>query len=101
MYMARLHTEELLCAESSPSPASWIHPNAVIPADQSAPHRNTFLASRGWLSFGQYGHLNRLPLPSRFSDSSAMTCPHGIIIGGFWSVACSFDTGHTKIEWKR
>lgn len=30
-----------------------------------------------------------------------MTCPHGIIIGGFWSVACSLETGQTKIEWKR
>lgn len=64
-------------------------------------HINIFRASRGWLSFGQYGHLNRLPLHSRFSDSSAITCPQGIIIGGFWSVACSFDTGQTKIEWKR
>jgi len=64
-------------------------------------HRNTLRASLGWLSLGQYGHLNRLPLLSRRSDSSAMTCPHGIIIGGFWSVACSFETGQTKIEWKR
>lgn len=64
-------------------------------------YKNTFLASLGWLSLGQYGHLNRLPLPRRFNDSCAITCPHGIIIGGFSSVACSFDTGQTKIEWKR
>src|SRR4051794_25522333 len=64
-------------------------------------HRNTLRASLGWLSLGQYGHLNRLLFPRRFSDSSAMTCPQGIIIGGFSSVACSLDTGQTKIEWKR
>jgi hypothetical protein len=30
-----------------------------------------------------------------------MTCPHGIIIGGFSSVACSLETGQTKMEWNR
>ena len=33
--------------------------------------------------------------------SLAMTWPQLIIIGGFFSVACSFDTGHAKIEWYR
>lgn len=66
-----------------------------------ANHINIFRASRGWLSFGQYGHLNRPPLHKRFSDSSAITCPHGIIIGGFSSVACSLETGQTKMEWNR
>jgi hypothetical protein len=30
-----------------------------------------------------------------------MTCPQVIIIGGFWSVAWSLDTGHAKTEWYR
>jgi hypothetical protein len=31
--------------------------------------------------------------------SLQITCPHPIIIGGFSSVACSFETGQAKIEW--
>ena len=70
------------------------------PKPDSDHQRNTFFASRGLLSLGQYGHLNSEPLLSLSSDSLAMTCPHGIIIGGFWSVPCSFETGQTKMEWK-
>lgn len=61
--------------------------------------RKTFLASLGCDSPGQYGHLNLLFLLSLSSDSCAITWPHGIIMGGFWSVVCSFETGQTKIEW--
>jgi hypothetical protein len=63
-------------------------------------YKNTFTASLGWLSPGQYGHLNRVPLLSLAKDSSAMTWPQGIIMGGFASVDCSLETGQTKIEWK-
>ena len=63
-------------------------------------YKNTFTASLGWLSPGQYGHLNRVPLLSLSNDSCAMTCPQGIIMGGFASVDCSLDTGQTKMEWK-
>lgn len=31
--------------------------------------------------------------------SFVMTCAQDIIIGGFCSVDCSFDTGHVKMEW--
>ena len=61
---------------------------------------NSLFASSCRLSFGQYGHLNRDPFANRLNDSSATTCPHGIIIGGLSSVVCSFDTGQTKMEWK-
>ncbi len=63
-------------------------------------YRKTLRASRGCDSDGQYGHLKRAPLEIFSSDSLAMTWPHGIIIGGFWSVPCSFETGQTKMEWK-
>lgn len=58
----------------------------------------TCRASFGWLSAGQYGHLKR-PwfLLSLYSVSLATTCPHGIIMGGLLSVACSLLTGHTKM----
>lgn len=62
-------------------------------------YKNNFWASFGWLSFGQYGHLNLEPLLSLMRDSCAMTWPQGIIMGGFSSVVCSFETGQTKIEW--
>ena len=62
--------------------------------------RYTFIASRGCDSPGQYGHLNREPLLTFSSESLQITWPHGIIIGGFSSVACSLLTGHTKMEWK-
>lgn len=67
---------------------------------ESRIYRNTFFASRGCDSLGQYGHLKRAPLLSLWRDSSAMTCPQGIIMGGFWSVDCSLETGQTKMEWK-
>ena len=58
----------------------------------------SFFESSGLLSLGQYGHLNLDPLLNLVNDSWATTCPQGIIIGGFSSVVCSFDTGQTKIE---
>ena len=63
-------------------------------------YKTTCLASRIKLSFGQYGHLNRLPLLNLCRLSFATTCPQGIIMGGLLSVVCSFDTGHTKMAWK-
>ena len=58
----------------------------------------SFVESSGLLSLGQYGHLNLDPLLNLANDSCATTCPQGIIIGGFSSVVCSFETGQTKIE---
>src|SRR4051794_3101620 len=58
------------------------------------------IASFAWLSLGQYGHLNLIPLLNLCKLSFATTCPHGIIIGGLPSVVCSLLTGQTKIAWK-
>ena len=61
-------------------------------------YMKSFFESSGRLSLGQYGHLNRDPLLSLANDSCATTCPQGIIMGGFSSVVCSFETGQTKME---
>lgn len=53
------------------------------------------------ISDGQYGHLKDFVLffDIFMIDCLQRTCPHVINIGGFSSVDCSFDTGHTKMEW--
>ena len=53
------------------------------------------------ISKGQYGHLNIFVL---FLDIFKIDClqrtwPQDINIGGLSSVACSLETGQTKIEW--
>lgn len=64
-------------------------------------HKKSSFASFEWLSLGQYGHLKRFwLLASLLNESFATTWPQGIIIGGFSSVDCSFDTGQTNMEWK-
>jgi hypothetical protein len=73
---------------------------AIAKDDKWLLYKNTFFACEGFDSAGQYGHLNLAPLLMRSNESLQMTCPHGISIGGFESVACSLLTGQTKMEWK-
>lgn len=53
------------------------------------------------ISDGQYGHLNVLEwfFDILLIDCRQSTWPQDMIIGGLSSDVCSFDTGHTNIEW--